>query len=166
MSGNNRRNTKSRRNGGTVALSAVTSGPAAGSDPGRPSNAGLSVESPSGTAESRLSARQKMSCAQTSQVGHCFRAKWRQNDVNENTAKNGDQRGPRYSNRARHGDFGVVQIGCRATGAEDWPPQLAARFQPAPLWLEERIREALAEPAEPVTARQFDRTMKAIADGR
>lgn len=44
-------------------------------------------------------------------------------------------------------------------------PQLAARFQPAPLWLEERIREALAEPAAPVTARQFDRTMKAIADG-
>jgi hypothetical protein len=25
-------------------------------------------------------------------------------------------------------------------------PQFAARFQPAPLWLEERIREALAEP--------------------
>ena len=45
-------------------------------------------------------------------------------------------------------------------------PQFAARFQPAPLWLEERIREALAEPAEPVTPAQFDRTMKAIADGR
>jgi hypothetical protein len=45
-------------------------------------------------------------------------------------------------------------------------PQFAARFQPAPLWLEERIREALAEPAEPVTLAQFDRTMKAIADGR
>ena len=45
-------------------------------------------------------------------------------------------------------------------------PQFAARFQPAPLWLEERIREALAEPAESVTPAQFDRTMKAIADGR
>ena len=45
-------------------------------------------------------------------------------------------------------------------------PQFAARFQPAPLWLEERIREALAEPAEPVTPAQFDRNMKAIADGR
>jgi hypothetical protein len=29
-------------------------------------------------------------------------------------------------------------------------PQFASRFQPAPLWLEERIREALAEPAEGV----------------
>jgi len=45
-------------------------------------------------------------------------------------------------------------------------PQLAARFQPAPLWLEERIREALAEPAEPVTPAQFEKSMKAIADGR
>lgn len=45
-------------------------------------------------------------------------------------------------------------------------PQFAARFQPAPLWLEERIREALAEDAEPATQGQFDRTMKAIADGR
>jgi hypothetical protein len=45
-------------------------------------------------------------------------------------------------------------------------PQFVARFQPAPLWLEERIREALAERAEPVTPTQFDRTMKAIADGR
>jgi len=45
-------------------------------------------------------------------------------------------------------------------------PQFAARFQPAPLWLEERIREALAEPAEPVTPAQFAQTMKAIADGR
>jgi len=45
-------------------------------------------------------------------------------------------------------------------------PQFVARFQPAPLWLEERIREALAEPAEPVTPAQFDRAMKAIADGR
>jgi hypothetical protein len=45
-------------------------------------------------------------------------------------------------------------------------PQFAARFQPAPLWLEERIREALAEPADPVTPAQFGRTMKAIADGR
>ena len=45
-------------------------------------------------------------------------------------------------------------------------PQFAARFQPAPLWLEERIREALAEPAEPKTTAQFKRDMKAIADGR
>jgi hypothetical protein len=45
-------------------------------------------------------------------------------------------------------------------------PQFAARFQPAPLWLEERIREALAEPAEATTMPQFNRTMKAIADGR
>jgi hypothetical protein len=45
-------------------------------------------------------------------------------------------------------------------------PQLAARFQPAPLWLEERIREALAERAEPTTPAQFEKNMKAIADGR
>jgi hypothetical protein len=45
-------------------------------------------------------------------------------------------------------------------------PQLAARFQPPPLWLEERIREALAERAEPVTPAQFEKSMKAIADGR
>jgi ABC-type thiamine transport system ATPase subunit len=45
-------------------------------------------------------------------------------------------------------------------------PQFAARFQPAPLWLEERIREALAEPVEPKTPSQLKREMKAIADGR
>ena len=45
-------------------------------------------------------------------------------------------------------------------------PQFAARFQPAPLWLEERIREALAEPGEPVSPAEFGRRMKAIADGR
>ena len=45
-------------------------------------------------------------------------------------------------------------------------PQFAARFQPPPLWLEERIREALAEPAEAVTLAQFRKKMKAIADGR
>jgi hypothetical protein len=45
-------------------------------------------------------------------------------------------------------------------------PQFAARFQPAPLWLEERIREALAEPAVSVTPAQFEKNMKAIADGR
>ena len=45
-------------------------------------------------------------------------------------------------------------------------PQFAARFQPAPLWLEERIREALADPAEPATAVAFRRTMKAVANGR
>ena len=45
-------------------------------------------------------------------------------------------------------------------------PQFAARFQPPPLWLEERIREALAEPAEPIEPEQFEKNMKAIADGR
>lgn len=45
-------------------------------------------------------------------------------------------------------------------------PQFTARFQPAPLWLEERIREALAERAAPVTLGQFEKAMKAIADGR
>jgi hypothetical protein len=45
-------------------------------------------------------------------------------------------------------------------------PQFASRFQPIPLWLEERIREALAERAEPVTPAQFKRQMKAIANGR
>lgn len=44
-------------------------------------------------------------------------------------------------------------------------PQFAARFQPPPLWLEERVREALAERAQPVTLAQFDKNMKAIADG-
>lgn len=45
-------------------------------------------------------------------------------------------------------------------------PQFVARFQPPPLWLEERIREAVAERAEPVTPAQFKKNMKAIADGR
>jgi hypothetical protein len=45
-------------------------------------------------------------------------------------------------------------------------PQFAARFQPPALWLEERIREALAERAEPTTPAQFAKSMKAIADGR
>jgi hypothetical protein len=45
-------------------------------------------------------------------------------------------------------------------------PQFAARFQPAPLWLEERIREALTEPAELTNRKQFDKTMAAIANGR
>lgn len=44
-------------------------------------------------------------------------------------------------------------------------PQLATRFQPSPLWLEERIREALVERAESVTPAQFARKMKTIADG-
>ena len=39
-------------------------------------------------------------------------------------------------------------------------PQFAARFQPAPLWLEERIREALTEPAKPVTAAQFAKKLQ------
>lgn len=45
-------------------------------------------------------------------------------------------------------------------------PQFAARFRPPPLWLEERIREALAEPAEPISSRHFEETMAAIANGR
>ncbi len=45
-------------------------------------------------------------------------------------------------------------------------PQFVARFRPPPLWLEERIREALAERAEPVTPAQFEKNMKAVADGR
>ena len=45
-------------------------------------------------------------------------------------------------------------------------PQFAARFQPPPLWLEERIREALTERAEAVTVAEFQKKMKAIADGR
>jgi len=45
-------------------------------------------------------------------------------------------------------------------------PQLAARFRPAPLWLEERIREALTEPAEPVTPAQFEKKMKDLNGGR
>jgi len=45
-------------------------------------------------------------------------------------------------------------------------PQFAARFQPPPLWLEERIREALIEPAEATSGRELDETMAAIANGR
>ena len=45
-------------------------------------------------------------------------------------------------------------------------PQFASRFQPPPLWLEERIREALTEPAELTSKKQFDQTMAAIANGR
>ena len=45
-------------------------------------------------------------------------------------------------------------------------PQFAARFQPPPLWLDERIREALIEPAEVTSGGQFDKTMVAIANGR
>jgi hypothetical protein len=45
-------------------------------------------------------------------------------------------------------------------------PQFAARFRPAPLWLEERVREALLEPAETVTPAQFQTNLKAIADSR
>ena len=45
-------------------------------------------------------------------------------------------------------------------------PQFAARFQPAPLWLEDRIREALTEPAELTNRKQFDKTMASIANGR
>ena len=40
------------------------------------------------------------------------------------------------------------------------------RDQPAPLWLEERIREALTEPAELTTREQFKKDMTDIANGR
>lgn len=45
-------------------------------------------------------------------------------------------------------------------------PQFAARFQPPPSWLEERIREALVAPAEATSSKQFNKTMSAIANGR
>lgn len=45
-------------------------------------------------------------------------------------------------------------------------PQFASRFQPAPFWLEERIREALTEPAEATTSNQFAKEMTKIANGR
>ena len=45
-------------------------------------------------------------------------------------------------------------------------PQFASRFQPAPLWLEERIREALAEPGEEMSLKQFDKMMSQIANER
>lgn len=45
-------------------------------------------------------------------------------------------------------------------------PQFASRFRPPPLWLEERIREALAEPAESTSLKQLQDTMRAIANGR
>jgi hypothetical protein len=43
--------------------------------------------------------------------------------------------------------------------------ELDARFSPPPLWLEERIREALSEPAEDVTMNEFHAKMKAITAG-
>jgi hypothetical protein len=45
-------------------------------------------------------------------------------------------------------------------------PQFAAEFQPPSLWLQDRLREALAEFAEPVSAPIFVKKMKAIAYGR
>jgi len=45
-------------------------------------------------------------------------------------------------------------------------PQFASRFQPPPLWLEERIREALAEPSEATSTKDFAGTMAAIANGQ
>jgi hypothetical protein len=44
-------------------------------------------------------------------------------------------------------------------------PQFALRFQPAPLWLEERIVEALSEPAKLTSREQFDEAMISIAHG-
>jgi hypothetical protein len=48
----------------------------------------------------------------------------------------------------------------------DISDELNARFQPPPLWLEDRIREAIANPAEAVTLAQFEKNMKVISDGR
>jgi hypothetical protein len=45
-------------------------------------------------------------------------------------------------------------------------PQFAARFHPAPLWLEERVREAMDQPAEPLTSAQFKARMKALLESR
>jgi hypothetical protein len=45
-------------------------------------------------------------------------------------------------------------------------PQFAARFQPPPLWLEERIREALAEPGEVTSPAELGKAMAKIANGR
>ena len=46
-------------------------------------------------------------------------------------------------------------------------PQLAARFKtPPPMWLEERIREALSEPGVTMTWEEFEKSMDEIADGR
>jgi hypothetical protein len=45
-------------------------------------------------------------------------------------------------------------------------PQFAARFQPPPLWLEERLREALAEPAKSTTSAEFAKNLNAIANGK
>jgi hypothetical protein len=45
-------------------------------------------------------------------------------------------------------------------------PQFASKFQPAPLWLEERIREALAEPPKQTNRKQFEQAMADIANGR
>ena len=45
-------------------------------------------------------------------------------------------------------------------------PQFAARFNPPPLWLEERIREALAEAPEELTTKEFQAEMRAISDGK
>jgi len=44
--------------------------------------------------------------------------------------------------------------------------QIAAKFRPPPLWLEDRVREPLAEPAEPVSAARFAKNMKAVVRGR
>ena len=45
-------------------------------------------------------------------------------------------------------------------------PQFAARFAPAPLWLEDRIREALAEPPEETTIEEISKNIRDIANGR
>ena len=43
-------------------------------------------------------------------------------------------------------------------------PQFAARFDPPPLWLEERIREALAEPGEVTTLEEVHKKLDQIAN--
>lgn len=60
-----------------------------------------------------------------------------------------------------------VKMTCMETLPKmDISDELNARFQPPPLWLEDRIREAIANPAEAVTLAQFEKNMKVISDGR
>jgi hypothetical protein len=40
-------------------------------------------------------------------------------------------------------------------------PLFSAKFRPPSHWLEDRVRESLAEPAEPVSAAQFAKKIKA-----
>jgi uncharacterized protein (DUF433 family) len=62
--------------------------------------------------------------------------------------------------------FNGFHVGARRKLARRPMRAICRSVSPAPLWLEERIREALVERAEPVTVAQFKKNMKAIADGR